>query len=141
MDNPEIFDHQILKCITTPFGRPSDLLIEGRINGVDCIVLSRHGRKHQHMPSKVNYRANIWALKEQGCTHVIATTAVGSLQENITPGSLVIPDSFIDRTQGRPQTFYDGSEGFFGVCHIPMSPAFSDVTRQALIDTANELGI
>lgn len=93
------------------------------------------------MPEAVNYRANMWALKEQGCTHVIATTATGSLQENITPGSFVILDSFIDRTQGRIQTFYDGAEGFHGVCHIPMSPAFSDVVRNALIETASEIGL
>lgn len=71
--------------------------MEGKIGGVDCIILPRHGRKHSIMPGNINYRANIWALKEQGCTHVIATNATGSLKEDIHPGDLVILDSFIDR--------------------------------------------
>lgn len=83
--------------MTTSFGDPSDVLISGEIGGIQCILLARHGRKHSIMPSNVNYRANIWALKEAGCTHIIATTATGSLQEHITPGDLVLLDNFIDR--------------------------------------------
>lgn len=83
--------------VTTPFGDPSDVLITGTIGEVQCVLLARHGRKHGIMPSKVNYRANIWALKEIKCSHIIATTATGSLQEHIQPGDLVLLDSFIDR--------------------------------------------
>lgn len=85
------------KKVSTIFGDPSDCLIEGEIKGVPCVLLARHGRKHSIMPGKVNYRANIWALKEAGCTHLIVSTATGSLQEHIERGDVVIPNSFIDR--------------------------------------------
>lgn len=94
------------------------------------------------MPSKVNYQANIWALKEEGCTHVIVTTACGSLREEIQPGDIVIIDQFIDRTMTRPQTFYDGSHSCArGVCHIPMAEPFCPKTREVLIETAKKLGL
>lgn len=126
----------------TPYGAPSDVLIEGKINGIECVLLARHGRQHTIMPSNVNYRANIWALKNLGCTHVIVSTACGSLQEHIKPGDIVIADNFIDRTTKRVQTFFDGKENSqVGVCHIPMEPAFCTRTRDALILTALQLGI
>lgn len=114
----------------------------GQIEGVDCVILPRHGRKHSITPGKINYRANIWALKEEGCTHIIATNATGSLQENIHPGDIVFLDSFFDRTQGRKQTFYEGEpESPPGVLHIPMHPAFSTTLRNIFIGTAKEMGI
>ncbi|KAL7034847.1 hypothetical protein ACKWTF_008134 [Chironomus riparius] len=93
------------------------------------------------MPSNVNYRGNIMALKILGCTHVIATTATGSLKQEIAPGSIVILNDAIDRTKNRVSTFYDGSDLFPGVCHLPMSPLMDEKTRQIIIDTAKELGI
>jgi 5'-methylthioadenosine phosphorylase len=94
------------------------------------------------MPTNVNYRANISALKILNCTHIIATTATGSLKAEIAPGSIVILDDFIDRTKSRVYTFYDGSENSdMGVCHLPMSPAFDERTRQVVIETAKELGV
>lgn len=105
------------------------------------MLLARHGRKHSIMPSNVNYRANIWALKNVGCTHVIVSTATGSLQEDIKPGDIVIIDNFIDRTTKRNQTFYDGRElSPFGVCHLPMEPAFCERSRDLIIQTACDLG-
>lgn len=84
--------------MTTRFGKPSDnSVITGTIHNVPCVLLSRHGKEHQIPPSKVNFRANIWALKELGCTHVVVTSATGSLNETIKPGDLVIPNDFIDR--------------------------------------------
>ncbi|KAL0607439.1 S-methyl-5'-thioadenosine phosphorylase, partial [Plecturocebus cupreus] len=97
LDDPEILEGRTEKYVDTPFGKPSDALILGKIKNVDCILLARHGRQHTIMPSKVNYQANIWALKEEGCTHVIVTTACGSLREEIQPGDIVIIDQFIDR--------------------------------------------
>lgn len=136
-DNPTLFENQTEVEIDTPFGDPSDVLLEGKINGVSCVLLARHGRKHQIQPSDVNYRANIWALKEVGCTHILATTATGSLVENYKPGDLVIVDDFIDRTWGRKCTFYDQTEdGPKGVCHMPMRPAFCEKGRQALLMAA-----
>ncbi|KAF5300879.1 hypothetical protein FQR65_LT09041 [Abscondita terminalis] len=86
LDNPDILKNRTEKKVTTVFGDPSDILIEGEIEGVPCILLARHGRQHSIMPGNVNYRANIWALKEEGCSHVIVSTATGSLQEHIQRG-------------------------------------------------------
>ena len=104
---------------------------------MDVVILSRHGKKHSIMPSNVNFRANIVALKEQGCTHIIATTACGSLREEIKPGHLVFCDQFIDRTTKRAQTFYDSDK----VCHIPMAEPFCSKLRKLLAETASELKI
>ncbi|GAB5579816.1 S-methyl-5'-thioadenosine phosphorylase isoform X3 [Prionailurus iriomotensis] len=124
LDDPEILEGRTEKYVDTPFGK------------------TWHGRQHSIMPSKVNYQANIWALKEEGCTHVIVTTACGSLREEIQPGDIVIIDQFIDRTTIRPQTFYDGSHSCArGVCHIPMAEPFCPKTREVLIETAKKLGL
>ena len=90
------------------------------------------------MPSEINYRANIYALKEEGCTHVVVTTACGSLKEAYKPGHLVFPDQFIDRTSKRLSTFYDGQKGSpVGICHMPMHEPYCPHTRKvcALIST------
>ncbi|GIY36462.1 s-methyl-5'-thioadenosine phosphorylase [Caerostris darwini] len=142
LDDPDILaDRKELVC-SNSYGDPSDCLIEGKIKDVDCILLARHGRKHDIMPSDINYRANIFALKEQGCTHVIVTNACGSLKEEIKPGDIIFPDQFIDRTTKRHSTFYDGKDtSLKGVCHIPMHTPFCPDTRQILIETAKELKI
>ena len=120
---------------STKFGHPSSSLTAGKIGNVDVVILSRHGKKHTIMPSNINYRANIIALKEQGCTHIIATTACGSLREEIKPGHFVFCDQFIDRTTKRAQTFYDADK----VCHIPMAEPFCGKLRKLLSETASEL--
>ncbi|ERL95181.1 hypothetical protein D910_12449 [Dendroctonus ponderosae] len=142
LDNPDILRSQTEKRVTTPYGEPSDILILGEIGGVACVLLARHGRKHDKMPGAVNYRANIWALKQEDCTHIVATNACGSLQENIRPGSLVILDAWIDRTTNRIQTFYDGELGHPpGVCHMPMEPAFHPLLRQVMLEAAFHIGL
>ncbi|KAL7889612.1 hypothetical protein AOLI_G00018700 [Acnodon oligacanthus] len=142
LDDPDILECRMERFVDTPFGKPSDALIMGKIKNVDCVLLARHGRQHTIMPSNVNYRANIWALKQQGCTHVIVTTACGSLREDIQPGDIVLLDQFIDRTTKREQTFYDGSPSSLqGVCHIPMAEPFCSRTREVLIDVVKGLGI
>ena len=123
--------------VTTKFGNPSSALTIGKLNNVDVVLLSRHGKKHTINPTNVNYRANIWALKEQGCTHMIATTACGSLREEIKPGHLVFCDQFIDRTTKRASTFYDSGQ----VCHIPMAEPFCKKLRSLLASTSSQLGI
>jgi len=142
LDNPDLMDDRKEKVVSTPFGAPSDALITGRISGVDCVLLARHGRKHTLNPSCVNYRANIYALRAEGCTHILATTACGSLAEKYAPGNIVVLDQFIDRTYRREQSFYDGTcDEFTGVCHIPMAAPFCEDTRNVYIDSAKELGI
>ncbi len=108
----------------------------GKINNIDVVVLSRHGKNHTISPSNVNYRGNIWALKGQGCTHIIATTACGSLREEIKPGHFVFVDQFIDRTTKRSSTFYDDK-----VCHIPMAEPFCPKLRKLLAETAAEMNL
>ncbi|XP_023014517.2 S-methyl-5'-thioadenosine phosphorylase [Leptinotarsa decemlineata] len=142
LDDPDILKNRQEKKVCTPFGTPSDALILGEIDKVECVLLARHGRKHDIMPGNINYRANIWALKEEGCTHILATTATGSLQEYIKPGDVVILDNFVDRTSNRKQTFYDGEPNHpIGVCHLPMEPPFCKRTREVIIQVAEELGI
>lgn len=141
LNNPELFEVSRESVVETPYGAPSDVLVEGKIGDVPCVLLARHGKKHSIMPTNVNYRANIWALNEKGCTHVIVSTACGSLQEDIKPGDFVILDQFIDRTTKRVQTFHDGEEGHLpGILHLPMDSPFCTDTRKILVDTCNELG-
>ncbi|KAG8595447.1 hypothetical protein GDO81_001520 [Engystomops pustulosus] len=142
LDDPDILEGRTEKYVETPFGKPSDALVLGKIKNVDCVLLARHGRQHTIAPTNVNFRANIWALKMEGCTHILVTTACGSLREEIQPGDIVVIDQFIDRTTKREQTFYDGAPGCLpGVCHIPMAEPFCGKTREVLIDIAKKLGI
>jgi len=121
--------------VKTPFGEPSDRVVETQLAGVDIAILSRHGPGHTLNPSRVNYRANIYALKQVGCTHVIASGAVGSLQEAIAPTHLVVPDQIIDKTHRRVGTFYD--EGL--AAHVEMASPFCPVLRRHLLACADGL--
>ncbi|KTF91577.1 hypothetical protein cypCar_00027794 [Cyprinus carpio] len=142
LDDPDILEGRTERYVVTPFGKPSDALILGKIKNVDCVLLARHGRQHTIMPSSVNYQANIWALKDAGCTHLLVTTACGSLREDIQPGDIVLIDQFIDRTAKRVQTFYDGQPTSpAGVCHIPMADPFCSRTREVLLEVAQGLGV
>src|SRR3989338_3392606 len=135
LEDPKILKNAKEISVSTKFGTPSSSLTTGKISNVDVVILSRHGKKHTIMPSNVNYRANIMALKEQNCTHIIATTACGSLREEIKPGHLVFCDQFIDRTTKRAQTFYDVDK----VCHIPMAEPFCSKLRSLLAETATKM--
>lgn len=140
LSNPQLFEMTSESSEDTPFGSPSDMLREGLIEGVPCILLARHGRRHSIMPTNVNYRANLWALKARGCTHVLVSTACGSLREHIHPGDFVIVDQFIDRTTKRAQTFHDGEEGHpKGILHLPMDTPFCPDTRAVLRKCCEEL--
>uniref|UniRef100_A0A1L8DXQ8 Purine nucleoside phosphorylase n=1 Tax=Nyssomyia neivai TaxID=330878 RepID=A0A1L8DXQ8_9DIPT len=142
LDDPDLLEERQEKFVSTPFGSPSDALIEGKIKGVNCVLLARHGRKHNINPTNVNYRANVWAMRMLGCTHLVVTSATGSLREEVKRGDIVIIDGFIDRTTKRQQTFYDGQDGHpEGVCHVPMHPAFCERTRKVLIETAKSIGV
>ncbi|XP_026528055.1 S-methyl-5'-thioadenosine phosphorylase isoform X2 [Notechis scutatus] len=135
LDDPEILEGRTEKHIDTPYGKPSDALISGKIKNIDCVLLSRHGRHHSIMPTNINFRANMWALKEEGCTHLLVTTACGSLREEIQPGDLVIIDQFIDWTRKRHLTFYDGTNSCLpGVCHVSMAEPFCTKTREVSVD-------
>lgn len=114
LNNPE----EIMS--NTPYGEPSSKIDVGKIGGREVAVLYRHGKRHEIPPHKINYRANIYALRDIGVERVIGISAVGSLQENIEPGTISIPDQFFDYTKGRDYTFYDGPK----VVHISTADPF-----------------
>ena len=91
LDDPKILKKANEIDVKTPYGSPTSMLTCGDIEGVETLIIARHGKDHSIYPSKVNFRANIWALKEQGCTHILASTAVGSLREEIRPGTPGFP--------------------------------------------------
>lgn len=115
------------KEITTPFGKPSDQIITGEIAGKPIAFLPRHGRGHRYLPSEVNYRANIYALKKLGVTHIVSVSAVGGLQEHTAPGTAVIPTQIIDQTTGFRQRSFFGN-GVVG--HVSFAdPYCSDLQK------------
>ncbi|MDY6914530.1 MAG: S-methyl-5'-thioadenosine phosphorylase [Planctomycetota bacterium] len=118
--------------VDTPFGSPSDAVAQVEWSGLPVAVLNRHGRGHLIPPSKVNYRANIFALKKLGCTHVIASGAVGSLRQEIKPKDLVVPDQVIDKTCRREATFFDE----FFAAHVEFAAPFCPVLRKHLLGCA-----
>ncbi len=125
--------------VETPFGAPSAPLTCAHLNGAEVVMIARHGRQHQFSPSQVNYRANIFALKEQGVTHILATTACGSLREKIGRGDFVVLDQFIDLTRHRKATFFESFEQ--GPKHTSMAEPFDGALRSALTRTAAELSL
>ena len=112
---------------TTPFGAPSDRITTGRFGDVDVALLLRHGPGHRYNPSTVPYRANLFALKALGCTHVVASGACGSLREEVAPGDLMLCDQIIDRTVHRPRTFYDST-----AVHVELADPCCPVLRRWL---------
>lgn len=141
LDNMEMFKNKTEVTVITTFGNPSSSLICGQLDGVEVVLLSRHGRKHETNPSNINYRANIQALKDQGCTHVLATNACGSLKDDYCIGDLIILDQFIDKTFKREVSFYSAHpNGPVGVMHIPMGHPFCEDTRKVMISATKECG-
>jgi len=123
--------------VFTPFGETSDLVSVGLYRNIRVAFIPRHGRNHTIPPHMVNYRANVWALKQLGVKRIIASAAVGSLREDWGPGTVVIPDQFIDRTKKRLDTFYEGGQ----VCHISTADPFCEQLRPFFIKTAQKLGL
>ncbi len=123
--------------VETPFGTPSSPIITSELDGVPIAFLARHGPGHMLNPSVVPYQANIYALRELGCRHVIASGACGSLQQDIHPRDLVIADQVIDKTFKRPNSFFDGHLAV----HVDFAYPFCDSLRTLLIDTAGKLNL
>ncbi len=120
--------------VSTPFGSPSDAIISGKIGDVPIAFLPRHGRGHRISPSEIPVRANIWALKSLGVKRIVSVSAVGSLEERVSPLDLVVPDQIIDRTSGRAASFF--GEGI--VAHVGLADPFCDELRQAAIEQARK---
>jgi len=130
--------------VTTPFGEPSDVVMGGTLSGADgsgestrFLFLPRHGRGHRIAPHEINYRANLLALKQLGARQVISVSAVGSMQEDVHPGDVVLVDQFIDRTRTRPSTFF---EGVGVVAHVELAEPIDAALQEALYRAAIESG-
>jgi 5'-methylthioadenosine phosphorylase len=118
--------------VTTPFGDPSDELVVGRLGGTRLAFLPRHGRGHRLLPTELNFRANIFAMKTLGVEWIVAVSAVGSLREEIAPGHVVVPDQFIDRTRQRASTFF----GRGLVAHVAFADPVCPVLSRAVAGAA-----
>ncbi|MBI4686780.1 MAG: S-methyl-5'-thioadenosine phosphorylase [Nitrospirae bacterium] len=137
LDDPKILKEAKELEVATPYGSPTSALTCGAIEGVQVVIIARHGKDHSIYPSKVNFRANLWALKEQGCTHILVSTAVGSLREEIEPGHLVFPSQFIDHTKKRETTFFDEDV----VVHTPMAEPFCPNLLGLLASSAEHIKV
>lgn len=122
---------------STPFGKPSDPITIGEYQGIQCAFLPRHGKGHRYLPSEIPQRANFYALKLLGVEYVMALSACGSLKKELAPRHFVFPDQIVDRTKGRPSTFF--GEGI--VAHISFAHPFSPLLAKAMADSARKLGV
>lgn len=133
-DLPGLEDVEEL-LVETPFGHPSSPIVSGRMGETTLLFLSRHGRGHTYTPTEVPYRANILAMRELGASHVLSVSAVGSLKEELPPGSAVLPDQIIDRTVSRPRTFFEGGV----VAHVGLADPYCESFRQGLAPLVREV--
>jgi len=127
------------EVVRTPYGEPSSALLYGQIAGRDVIFLARHGHGHTIPPHRVNYRANLWALKERGASAVLAVASVGGIAPAYRPGDLVLPHQLIDYTSGRETTFFDGSDRV--VIHVDFTEPYSQALREHCLAAASAAGI
>jgi 5'-methylthioadenosine phosphorylase len=134
---PGLLENEREFKVKTPYGNTS--LKVGRYRGKEVAFLPRHGEHHLTPPHLINYRANIWALREIGVTKVIATAAVGSLQEDLKPGEIVLVDQFLDFTKNRPQTFYEGGEA--GVLHVDMTSPYCPSLHEEIYQVARQMQV
>ena len=125
-------DHESVE-VDTPFGRPSDPVVVGEVEGRTVAFVARHGKGHRFAPHQVNYRANLWALRAVGVRQILSPCAVGSLKPEHGPGTIVVPDQVVDRTWGRPHTVYE-QEG--PVVHVAFADPFCPNGRRVAIDAA-----
>jgi 5'-methylthioinosine phosphorylase len=136
LKNLEITRREVLR---TPYGEPSAPLIFGHLGGQKAVFLPRHGEGHTIPPHEVNYRANIWALKDVGASHVIAVNAVGGITAAMTSGSLVVPDQIIDYTYGRNHTYFGNLQK--PVTHVDFTFPYCEELREVLIAAARNAGV
>ncbi len=140
LDNPDIIKNAKDTKVTNKWGEPSSPIKSGTIAETEVHIIGRHGREHTIPPTFVNNRANIQALKDLGCDYILATTAVGSLREDIARGHLVIIDQFIDFTRNRALTFHETFEPH-APAHTPMADPFDNFLREKMMTSCAELGI
>ena len=126
------------KAVRTPYGEPSGPLTFGRIRGREALFLARHGYGHTIAPHEVNYRANLWALKEEGVEGVVSVASVGGIRQDLAPGTLLVPDQLIDYTWGRRSTYYEGAAS--PVTHIDFTEPYSGALRARILAAARACG-
>jgi 5'-methylthioinosine phosphorylase len=126
------------KVVRTPYGDPSSPLAFGRIGSCDVVFLARHGYGHTIAPHEVNYRANLWALRDAGADEVVSVASVGGIRNDLWPGALVLPDQIIDYTWGRASTFFEGPGQ--PVHHIDFTEPYSRALRERLLKAAGAIG-
>ena len=127
------------EVVRTPYGEPSSALVFGQIAGHDVVFLARHGHGHTIPPHRVNYRANLWALKERGVDAVLAVASVGAIAGGHGPGDLVLPHQLIDYSSGRESTFYDGGDR--NVVHVDFTHPYTPALRRRSLAAAQRAGI
>ena len=125
--------------VSTPYGSPSSELVYGKLNGQTLVFLARHGDPHVIPPHKVNYRANIWALKQAGASRILAIAAVGGITPNMGPGRIAIADQLIDYSYGRNHTFFE--EDLEAVTHIDFTHPYTPALRDSLLRAARSAGV
>lgn len=140
LENPAILLNATELKVDTPYGPTTSDFKCGVINGREVVILSRHGRQHTIPPTQVNNRANLWAIQHIGCTHILATTACGSLRQEIGRGDFIILDQFIDFTRHRPVTFFESFEPR-EMKHTPMADPFDSLLRSKIIESAQSLNL
>lgn len=130
------------EVVRTPYGEPSGALTFGRLGGHEVVFLPRHGHAHTIPPHQINYRANLWAVREARVAGVFAVTTVGGIRDDFGPGTLVVPDQIIDYTHGRQHTFFEGPESSIGtaVSHIDFTWPYAKGLRQRILDAARRVG-
>lgn len=133
--DPNVFTPEEEITIDTPYGAPSAPLLYGKLRGMDCVFLRRHGVKHEYAPHRVPYRANLWALQRANVDGVIAVATVGGIHDALGPGALAVPDQLIDHTWGREGTYFDDFS-VTGVRHIDFTHPFDESLRQRLLVAA-----
>lgn len=133
--NLEVTHRQVIR---TPYGEPSGPLTFGRIGGHRVMFIARHGYGHTIAPHEVNYRANLWALKDQGAKRVLAVNAVGGIAPELAPGAIAVPDQIIDYTWGRAHTFFEGADQ--PVTHVDFTHPYDEGMRARCLDAARNIG-
>ena len=123
--------------LSTPFGEPSDAFVTGNLSGIETVFLPRHGRGHRLLPTEINFRANIWGMKQLGVTRILSISAVGSMREDIAPGDFVLVDQFFDRTRHRVDTFFGGGVA----AHVMFADPVCGDLRRDLLTAARELEV
>ena len=135
LENLEIKQRKVAR---TPYGEPSGPLTMGSISGRDVVFLARHGDEHTMAPHQVNYRANLWALKNEGVKEIVSVASVGGVRKDLGPGTLLLPDQIIDYTWGRGSTFFEGADA--PVTHIDFTEPYSESVRERIREAARRCG-